>query len=139
MSTRATIKASIVGTKAQYATIADSFARLGFWLVIINVVVSTILGLIAIVAWQDAGSGPRGGWGVPGLSLLLAAAMGIPGSLLGVVDVGRGQWRHAGRLLAAAGPFLIFLGFFFGNHLVDPCARGWVDPQSGSCEWAAGT
>lgn len=105
---------------------------------IANVILSTVVGIIGIVAWHDASSGPSGGWGVPGMALLLAVALGIPSFLLGIADITRGRWHRAGRLLATIGPFIIFLGFFFGSHLLDPCARGWIDPQSGSCEPAAG-
>ncbi len=134
-----TMRVSLAGASSRYASVADGLARLGLWLVIANIMASTIIGLIAVIVWQDAGTGPGGGWGVPGMALLLAAALGIPGFLIGIIDMALGRWHCAGRLLAVAGPLLIFLGFFFGSHLLDPCARGWVDSHSASCEPAAGT
>ncbi len=134
-----TMRVSLAGASSRYASVAGGLARLGFWLVTADVLVSTVVGIIGVVAWHDAGTGPGGGWRVPGMALLLAGALGIPGFLLGIIDMARGRWHCAGRLLAVAGPLLIFLGFFFGSHLLDPCARGWVDPQAGSCEWSHGT
>ncbi len=112
----------VVDTKAWYERLADGLARLGLWIVIADVIVSTVAGLIAVVEWQDANSGPGGGWGVPGMALMLAAVLGAPSFLVGLVDLARGRWREAGRLMAVVGPVLIFVGFFFGAHWA---ARTW--------------
>lgn len=123
----------------RYQRVAHTLARLGLWLIVASITLSTLVGIVAIGAWPDAGEGPGGGWGVPGMVLLLAVGLGLPSAPLAVGGLVRGQWPQGRYLLAVAGPLLILVGFFFGSHLLDPCARGWLAPASESCEWAAGS
>ncbi len=123
----------------RYQRFAHTLARLGLWLIVATIMLSIVVGIMGIIAWPEAGEGPGGGWGVPGMALLLAAVLGIPSTPLGVVGLMRGQWHQVGHFMAVAGPLLIFVAFFFGSHLLDPCARGWLEPSSGLCEFASGT
>ena len=112
---------------------ADWLARLALVLIVLNMVISGILGVLAILIWptfRDLGSGPGGGSGVPMLTLFAATLLGVPSLLLGLLDAARQHWYKVGRLLAFFGPLAIMLSFFFLAHALDPCARGWADLQS---------
>lgn len=119
-------------------TIVDGLARLALYLMTATTVASVLGGLVAVVAYPPLGSGPGGGWGVPGMAYMAAAVLGVPGLFLGLADLARRRRSGARRLLASAVPFLVFAAFFFGAHLLDPCARGWLSPNSGSCQWWGG-
>lgn len=61
LRTMVTMRVSLAGASSRYASVADGLARLGLWLVIANIMASTIVGLIAVIVWQDAGTGPAVG------------------------------------------------------------------------------
>lgn len=102
----------------------DRLAQAAFLIIALDMLLSVIFGVVAVIAWPDLkfmGSGPGGGNGIPGIVVLAATAMGAPSFILALVHAVRGEWRKLGHLLPFVGPALIFFGFFFVSHAFDPC------------------
>jgi hypothetical protein len=109
----------------------DRLALLALLLVAADAALSALLGAWVAIRWpslREAGEGFGGGWQLPLLGFLVALLLGLAG--LSVADPGSAGAARPRRWLAVAGPFLILVGFGFGAHLLDPCARGWLDAGS---------
>ena len=108
-------------------------AHLGWWMIVVNTVLSLFLGLIALLfgdPFSVFGSGPGGGNGIPDLVFLLAALLGLPGlvkAINGLVKRKDGNTRWG---LVFVGPLLISFGYILIAHAVDPCFNGIWDMSS---------
>ena len=69
----------------------------------------------------------------------LVILLGIPSLFVGSWDLLHGRWRVGGRrLVAFAGPVLVFIGMEIIPHLVNPCGISWLLGQRwlpGICEY----
>jgi hypothetical protein len=117
---------------------ADQVARLALRVIIADMIVSVAMGLLVAVAWgvrpdntflNDLGSGPGGGRGIPAVVFMLAWFMGFPSLVRGLRDLTQGRWPEARRLLAFVGPLVVFVGFTYVAHGLDPCG-GLLDEGS---------
>ena len=88
-----------------------------------------VLGIAAALvggSLEGFGSGAGGLGGFPTLVLLLLGVAGVATGLASLLRRG----DRASALVALAGPMLVFLSFFQGAHLLDPCASGRWDLRS---------
>lgn len=111
----------------KWHTVLDRLAYIGVMIIILVVSISVALGLLAALLGSfltEAGDGLGGGWGVPELALTLATLLGVPSLIISAMDILRGRWGQAGRMLAFWGPLIISIGFIVIGHAIDPCFRG---------------
>jgi hypothetical protein len=111
---------------------ADSLAHWGLILIIYITLINLPLSMIAaysgswrLLRWQEGG-----GWAIPALTFMIALLLGLPSLVLGLIDLKREGWQQAGQVLAFLGPLIIFVGFIFISHDLDPCHLGVWTVQS---------
>jgi hypothetical protein len=112
---------------------ADRSARIGYWIVLITILIGLALGLIAAAAggwWTSLGEGVGGLYGAPGATLVIAMLLGLPSLVLGFTAIVRRRWRGAVRMLAYFGPLAIAVAFVLVPHTLDPCFQGVLGPFS---------
>lgn len=105
----------------------------GTFVSILTLAVTLTAGLTAFFAtprFDHFGDGPGGLGGIPSLTFLACAALGLPMLLYGLVSVARGVRRDAWYVLCAALPWVTGLGYFFVSHAFDPCALGLIDENA---------
>jgi hypothetical protein len=128
---------------SRWQRIVDRLARLGWWVLVVSVVLA-ILGGAVVAAWNPDTDPPApeaiecadppcfGGGGLPGpedlpmvvpfLGYGLALLLGVPSAIAGGWSVVRGRWPEGfRRLLILVGPFLFIVGMEIVPHVVNPC------------------
>ena len=111
-------------------SLSDRVARFALRVILADITFSVGMGLLIAVAWgvrpdseflNDLAGGPGGGRGIPAVGFLLTTIISLSSLGVGVWDLVRGRWSGARRLLAFAGPLVIFVGFTYVPHALDPC------------------
>lgn len=84
------------------------------------------MGSIAAVAGGELSAWGNGAGGLDGRadSYVTFFSLGV-GLAAGIVTYRQGRSRAVSVAVFATG-LLVSIGYFFGGHLLDPCARGWL-------------
>ena len=128
---------------SRWQRIADLFARLGWWVLVVSVAIA-ILGGAVVAAWNPDTEPPApettecadppcfGGGGLPGpedlpmvvpfLGYGLALLLGVSSAIAGVWSLARGRWSEGFRsLLIVVGSLLFIVGMEIVPHVINPC------------------
>ena len=105
----------------------------GTVIAVMTLSVALVAGLVAFFAtpaFDHFGDGPGGLQGIPTLTLLGSAVLGVPMLLYSLVSVARGRRQDGWYVLSSVLPWVTALGYFFIAHAFDPCALGIFGPSS---------
>lgn len=106
---------------------SDRLAFISFLITILNIVISTIAGLIAALGGgrlTELGSGAGGAYGLPDITNTLALALTLPALIFGISLLIRKKEGAMGRILVFVGALMISFGFLVIAHVLDPCLSG---------------
>ncbi len=109
---------------------SSRLARLGWRIILLDAIISLVLGLLAALVGGSLtalGNGLGGGNGIPDLIFLIPVLLGL---FLYFRRVFKREKRKTDWLLAFIGPLLISIGYILIAHAFDPCNNGLWDLNS---------
>lgn len=105
----------------------NRLALVGFWLVVLNIALSTIIGFVVALfggSLTNWGDGAGGGYAIPGLVNTIALILSLPALIYGLYLLFRKDDRAVKYTLVFVGALLIGIAYIVIPHELDPCYRG---------------